>query len=111
MIHNGYVAPRITRSPTLNMYDDIRAGEKALTSFGKKYVIPAAKTAGKELLKVPVKTLPTIGQGLGLAAGVGASVAAANPELLPYLGTAGGYAGKKLGQYAQGKIERAIDKL
>lgn len=111
MIHNGYIPPRITRSPTLNMYDDIRTGSKALSSFGKKYILPAAKTAGKELLKVPVKTLPTIGQGLGLAAGVAGTVATGNAELLPYLGTAGGYAGKKAGEWAKGKIERAIDKL
>lgn len=111
MISRSYAPPRITRQPSLNMYDDIRKGEKALTAFGKKYVVPAAKYTGKELLKVPVKTLPTIGQGLGLAAGVGTTVATGNPELLPYLGTAGGYAGKKAGEWAKGKIEKAIDKL
>lgn len=111
MIQRSYNQPRITRSPTLNMYDDIKAGEKALTSFGKKYVVPAAKTVGKEILKVPLKTLPTIGQGVGLAAGVGATALSGNPELLPWLGTAGGYAGKKGGEYLKKAGERAIDKL
>jgi hypothetical protein len=110
-ITNGYNTPRIARQPSLNMYDDIRAGSKALSAFGKKYVVPAAKYAGKEALKLTTKPLPSIGTGIGLTAGTLASVAAGNPELLPYLGSAGGLAGREAGKYVQKKINRAIDAL
>ena len=110
-IARSYNPPRIVRPPTLNIYDDIRAGEKALSSFGKKYVVPAAKTAGKELLKVPGKALPVIGQGVGLTAGLGATYLTGNPELAPYLGGAGAFAGKKGGEYLKKKLDTAIDRL
>ena len=115
MIHNGYPNQKIGRGPSFSMYDDISRGSRDLIRgaerIGKEYVAPAAKYAGKELLKTTTAPLPTIGAGLGLTAGTLASVAAGNPELLPYLGSAGGLAGKYAGKWAQGKINKAIDKL
>lgn len=110
-ITNGYNTPRIARQPSLNMYDDIRAGEKALSSFGKKYVAPAVKYAGKETLKLTTKPLPTIGSGLGAAAGIATSVATANPELLPIFSGVGAFEGEQIGRYAKKRINEAIDKL
>jgi hypothetical protein len=115
MISNGYNNPRIVRSPSLNMYNDIYSGGTKLIrgaeDVGKKYVLPALKTAGKETLKLTTKPLPTIGQGLGLTLGVGGAVLAQNPEIMPYLGGAGAFAGKKAGQWAEKEINKAIDKL
>lgn len=115
MIHNGYPNQKIGRGPSFSMYDDISRGTSNLIRgaerVGKEYVLPAAKYAGKELLKTTTAPLPTIGTGLGLTAGTLASVAAGNPELLPYLGSAGGLAGKMAGEYAKKKINKAIDSL
>lgn len=110
-ISHGYTTPRIYRQPSLNIYDDISSGGKLLSNIGRKYVAPAAKYVGKEALKLTTKPLPTIGQGIGLAAGLGATFATGNPELAPYLGSAGAYAGDVAGKWAQKKINTAIDKL
>lgn len=112
---NALPTSRIRTSPTLSMYDDITRGAnialRGASNIGKNYVLPAAKYAGKEALKLGTKPLPSIGTGLGLTAGTLASVAAGNPELLPYLGSAGGLAGREAGKYVQKKINRAIDAL
>lgn len=118
MIHNGYEQPRILRPPSASMYDDVRKLENTGAYLTKNYIKPAvsavgqgAKYLGKETLKASTGIIPTIGSGVGLATGVGLSALAGNPELIPYLGSAGGYAGKRAGQYVQQKINRQIDKL
>ncbi len=112
---NALPTPRIRNSPTLSMYDDLYRGAntalRGASYIGRKYIAPAAKTAGKEALKLTTKPLPTIGTGLGLTAGTLASVAAGNPELLPYLGGAGALGGKAAGAWAQKRINKAIDAL
>lgn len=112
---NALPYPKIRRSSSLNMYDNIARGSnialRGASNIGKQYLLPAAKYAGKEALKLTTKPLPTIGTGLGLTAGTLASVAAANPELLPYLGSAGALAGREAGRYAQSRINKAIDAL
>lgn len=112
---NALPTQRIRTNPTLSMYDDLYRGAnvalRGASNIGKKYVLPAAKYAGKETLKLTTKPLPTIGTGIGLTAGTIASIAAANPELLPYLGSAGALAGREAGRFAQKKINKAIDAL
>ena len=112
---NALPTQRIRTSPTLSMYDDLYRGAnvalRGASNIGKNYVLPAAKYAGKEALKLTTKPLPSIGTGVGLTAGTLASVAAGNPELLPYLGSAGGLAGREAGKYVQKKINKAIDAL
>lgn len=112
---NALPTSRIRTSPTLSMYDDITRGAnvalRGASNIGRNYVLPAAKYAGKEALKLTTKPLPSIGTGVGLTAGTLASVAAGNPELLPYLGSAGGLAGREAGKWAQKKINKAIDAL
>ena len=107
MISNGYNNPRIVRSPSLNMYEDIYSGgSKLLRSAGQ-----AGEYLAKETLKYPAKQLPTIGKDIGAIGGTALSVAIDNPELTPFLADIGATSGKKLGKLAQKEINKAIDKL
>ncbi len=105
---------RVTRPNTLRLYDEITSGTekyiKPALSYAGEKAMEGAKYAGKEVLKGGTGLLPVVGQGLGLATGAGIS-AVTNPELIPYLGSAGALAGKKAGQYAQKYLNKEIDKL
>lgn len=110
----NYPQAKITRPNTLRLYDEIKSGtekyiEPALSYAGEK-ALEGAKYAGKEVLKSGTGLLPVVGQGLGLATGAGIS-AVTNPELIPYLGSAGALAGKKAGQYAKSYLDKKINQL
>jgi glycerol uptake facilitator-like aquaporin len=118
MIHNGYETPRILRPPSATIFDDVRKLENTGAYIGKNYIKPAVSTVGqgvkfvgKEALKESTTGLPAIGTGLGVAGGIALSGLSANPELSPYLASAGGFAGKTVGKYVQQQINREIDKL
>lgn len=112
----NYANPTISRPNTLSSGGDLRSGNTgtaaAFRSVEQK-IIPALTAVGKygvkQLAKAGTATFKPIGQGVGLAAGVGATALTGNPELLPYLGSAGGYAGGKAGEYLQKKANKAIE--
>ena len=83
------------RPETLRMFDDIKSGTK-------KYIFPAGKYLGKELMKDTVPNLPTVGSALGATLGA---------EFGPTGIAVGEYIGKKSGQLAKKEIVKAIDKL
>lgn len=116
-ISRNYANPTIGRPTPMSPAGNLRSGSTpTATAFRtvEKTVVPALKSVGKYGLKqlghAATSTFKPIGQGVGLAAGVGASALAANPELLPYLGTAGGYLGGKAGEALKKRADRAIDK-
>lgn len=117
MISRNYNAPTIGRPNTLSSGGNLRSDNSSSAQFFRrveKSAVPALKSVGKYGLKqlghAATSTFKPIGQGVGLAAGVGASALAANPELLPYLGTAGGYLGGKAGEALKKRADRAIDR-
>ncbi len=115
-ISRNYEQTKIGRPNTLSSGGNLSSDSSPSAQFFRrveKSVVPAVTTLGKYAVKGIAKTgtatLPVIGQGLGLATGVGVS-ALTNPELIPYLGTGGAMLGKKGGQYLQTKANKAIDK-
>lgn len=116
-ISRNYEQSAIGRPNTLSSGGNLRSDSSPSAQFFRrveKSVVPAITTVGKygikQLAKAGTSTFKPIGQGLGLAAGVGATIATGNPELLPYLGSGGGYLGGKAGEYLKKKADKAIDK-
>ena len=108
----NYANPTISRPNTLSSGGDLRSGNTGTAAAFRtveKKVSAVGKYGVKQLAKAGTSTFKPIGQGLGLAAGVGATALTGNPELLPYLGSAGGYAGGKAGEYLQKKANKAIE--
>jgi hypothetical protein len=117
MISRNYATQSIGRPNTLSSGGNLRSDSSPSAQFFRrveKSVVPALTSVGKygvkQLAKAGTSTFKPIGQGLGLAAGVGATALTGNPELLPYLGSAGGYAGGKAGEYLKKKADKAIDR-
>lgn len=77
-------------------------------------VLPAARSAGlfaaRQLGRAATSQLKTLGQGAGIAAGIGAAALTGQPELLPYAAGLGGLAGGEAGKYLQTKANKAIDR-
>jgi len=117
MISRNYGPSKINRPSTLDSAGNIRdlGGNisQGIRSVAKT-VAPAARTAGiylaKEAAKTGTSVLPTIGKGVGLAAGVGLSALTGNLETLPYLGAGGAYLGSKGGKYLQEEANKSINK-
>ena len=116
-IARNYAQPQIGRPNTLSSGGDLRSGNTGTASTFRRVertVIPALKSVGKygvkQLAKAGTSTFKPIGQGIGLAAGVGATALTGNPELLPYLGSAGGYLGGKAGEALKKRTDKAIDR-
>lgn len=116
-ISRNYATQTIGRPNTLSSGGDLRSGRgPTATAFRtvEKTVIPALTSVGKygikQLAKAGTSTFKPIGQGIGLAAGVGASALAANPELIPYLGTGGAYLGGKAGEALKKRADKAIER-
>lgn len=113
----NYANPTISRPNTLSSGGDLRSGNTGTAAAFRtveQKILPALTSVGKfgvkQLAKAGTATFKPIGQGIGLAAGVGASALAANPELIPYLGTGGAYFGGKAGEALKQRADRAIDK-
>jgi len=116
-IARNYAQPQIGRPNTLSSGGNLRSDRSPGAQFFRrveKTAVPALKSVGKygvkQLAKAGTSTFKPIGQGIGLAAGVGATLATGNPELLPYLGSAGGYLGGKAGEALKKRADKAIDK-
>lgn len=116
-IQRNYPDAKIDRPAPMSPAGNLRSGSgPTATAFRtvEKAVIPALTSVGKygvkQLAKAGTSTFKPIGQGIGLAAGVGATALTGNPELLPYLGSAGGYLGGKAGEALKKRADKAIDR-
>lgn len=114
-IARNYDPLKIGRPNTLVGNDNIRSPSGTAFRLVEKRIVPALKSTGKYavrgIAKAGTSTFKTLGQGLGLTAGTGLAVATGQPELAPFLATAGGIAGGELGKYYQKKADKAIDKF
>lgn len=117
MIQRNYEPAKIGRPETM-----VSGGNLASMGTGvargfrtvEKNLLPAARSAGlfaaRQVGRAATSQLKTLGQGVGLAAGIGASVLTGQPELTPYLAAAGGVVGGEIGKRFQESANKAIDR-
>lgn len=116
-ISRNYAPQTIGRPNTLSSGGNLRSDNSSSAQFFRrveKTAVPALKSVGKYaakgIAKTGTSTLKTLGQGVGLAAGIGAASLAGQPELLPYAAALGGTLGGEAGKYLERKANRAIDR-
>lgn len=117
MISRNYGSQTINRPNTLVSGGDLRsAGTGVAQGFRRveQAAIPALRSTGlfaaRQLGRAATGSLKTLGQGLGMTAGIGAAALTGQPELLPYAAAAGGVLGGEAGKYLQTQANKAIDK-
>lgn len=118
MIQRNYEPATIGRPQTLVSGGNLSSlGSGVARGFRtvEQTALPALRSAGlfaaRQVGRAATSQLKTLGQGVGLAAGIGASALTGQPELAPYLAAAGGLAGGEAGKYLQTRANKAIDKL
>lgn len=117
MIARNYEPAKIGRNQTMVSGGNLSSlGTGVARGFRtvEQAALPALRGAGlfaaRQIAKAGTSQLKTLGQGVGLAAGIGASALTGQPELTPYLAAAGGLAGGEAGKYLQAKANKAIDR-
>lgn len=117
MIQRNYEPQRISRPQTLVSGGNIASlGTGVAKGFRtvEQNLLPAARSAGlfaaRQIGRAATSQLKTLGQGAGIAAGIGAAALTGQPELLPYAAAAGGLAGGEAGKYLQASANKAIDR-
>jgi len=117
MIQRNYEPAKIGRPQTM-----VSGGNLASMGTGvargfrtvEQNLLPAARSAGlfaaRQVGRAATSQLKTLGQGAGIAAGIGAAALAGQPELLPYAAGLGGLAGGEIGKRFQESANKAIDR-
>jgi hypothetical protein len=117
MIARNYAPPAIDRPNTLVSGGNLRSATTPTANLFRTVeskALPALRSTAlfgaRQLGRAATGSLKTLGQGVGMTAGIGAAALTGQPELLPYAAAAGGVLGGEAGKYLQSKANKAIDK-